>query len=90
MVTLPNIKVGTQDENYFDDTNDTANVTNSVTEKLGTTEEEIFELLKISQDITTEELAERTSKTNRTVLRAIATLKDKGYIERIGNNKKGF
>ena len=40
--------------------------------------------LKENSEISGDEIASKTSKTIRTVQRALASLKEKGYIKRIG------
>ena len=67
-------------------TSDTANVTSDVTsdEELNFTEKTILAILKIKPDASRTELAEKASKTVRTVQRTLNSLRDKGYIEREG------
>ena len=88
VVTLPNVKVGTQDENYFDDTVSDTNGTISGT--LNGTIKQIYELIKRQSDITIDELIENSHKARRTVARALNELKEKGFIERVGSKKTGF
>ncbi len=45
-------------------------------------------ILKQTSEISREEIAERTSKTVRTVQRALVYLPEKGYIRRVGTKKK--
>ncbi|MBW7570565.1 RNA-binding domain-containing protein [Succinivibrio faecicola] len=52
--------------------------------KLNDTEKTILELLKYKPNSSREDLAEKTSKTVRTIQRALNTLKDQGLIEREG------
>ena len=69
---------------------DTVNVTSGVTtdvtsnEELNLTEKTILAILKTKPDASREELAEKASKTVRTVQRTLNSLRDKGYIEREG------
>lgn len=65
---------------------DILNVTSNVTsfEELNTTERTILAILKIKPYASRAELAERSSKTVRTVQRILNSLRDKGYIERKG------
>ena len=65
---------------------DILNVTSNVTsfEELNTTERTILAILKIKPYASRAELAERSSKTVRTVQRILNSLRDKGYIEREG------
>ena len=67
-------------------TSDTANVTTDVTseEGLNLTEKTILAILKAKPDVSREELAQKASKTVRTVQRTLNSLRDKGYIEREG------
>ena len=87
VVTLPNVKIGTKDEKYFDDINGTVNGTNGT---VNGTVKQIYELIKKQSDITIDELVENSHKARRTVARALNELKEKGYIERVGSDKKGF
>lgn len=87
VVTLPNVKVGTQDENYFDEPVSDTNGTISGT--LNGTLKQIYELIKNQSDITIDELIETSHKARRTVARAISELKEKGFIERVGSKKTG-
>lgn len=70
--------------------NVTANVTSNVTanvtsdEELNNTEQTILAILRVKPDTSRDELAERASKTVRTVQRTLNSLRDKGYIEREG------
>lgn len=65
----------------------TINVPISVT--LNGTEMSVLALLKQQPDMTREELAERVSKTVRTVQRALDSLREKDLIERVGSKKNG-
>ena len=69
-----------------DITNVTSDVTTNVTstEELNLTEKTILAILKTKPDASREELAEKASKTVRTVQRTLNSLRDKGYIEREG------
>lgn len=64
----------------------TSNVTTNVTsdEGLNNTEQTILAILRLKPDASRNELAEKTSKTVRTVQRTLNSLRDKGYIEREG------
>ena len=62
---------------------DIPSVTLDVT--LNGTEMSVLALLKQKPDSSRDEIAEKISKTVRTVQRALDSLKDKGYIERIGS-----
>ncbi|MCD8067748.1 MAG: putative DNA binding domain-containing protein [Lachnospiraceae bacterium] len=52
-------------------------------------ESEILEILRKDEGITVPEMAEICKKSSRTISRAIAALKSKKLIERIGSNKAG-
>lgn len=91
LVTLPNVKVGTPDENYFDGINDTLCDTNgTISGTLNGTAKQIYELIKKQNDITIDEMIEISHKARRTVARAISELKDKGFIECVGSKKVVF
>ncbi len=53
-------------------------------------ENEILNLLRKDNHITIKGIVEICGKSTRTVNRAIASLKDKGMIERMGSNKTGY
>ena len=53
------------------------------------TEEAVLSLLESNPTLTREELAERTSKTVRTIQRTLTSLKNKGLIKRKGSDKNG-
>lgn len=94
VVTLPNVKVGTQDENYFDKTNDTQSAINdtkndTVNDTLNDTVKGILTQIEHNTEITIVELMKAVGKSRPTVTRAIAELKEKGYIVRIGSDKTG-
>ena len=57
---------------------------------LNKTENAVFGLLKMQPNLTREEIAIETSKTVKTVQRALDKLKLKGFISRVGNNRKGY
>ncbi|MBP3208369.1 MAG: putative DNA binding domain-containing protein [Oscillospiraceae bacterium] len=68
---------------------DTVNVTYDVTygNALNFTEQAVFAVLRQNPEISREEIAERVSKTVRTVQRALSALTEKGYIRRVGAKK---
>ena len=68
---------------------DTVNVTYDVTYEnaLNITEQAVLTVLRQNSEISREEIAERVSKTVRTVQRALAALTEKGYIRRVGAKK---
>ena len=58
--------------------------------KLGETETAVYALLVKNGSYTREELATRTSKTVRTIQRALDSLRMKGLIKRVGGNRNGY
>jgi len=50
----------------------------------------VVDELKKQNDITQEELSDKTGISLRTVKRIMSSLKEKGYIKRVGSNKKGY
>lgn len=66
--------------------NETENVTLDVT----LDETVILSLIKQNSKITQNQIAEKMSKSERTVKRIIASLQEKGYIERIGGKRFGY
>ena len=70
---------------------DTPNVTYDVTygkgEALNITEQSVLAILKQDPTISREEIADKVSKTVRTVQRALVSLTEKGYIKRVGAKK---
>lgn len=69
---------------------DIANVTKNVTsdKELNNTEKTVLALLKKKPNASRDYLAEKTNKTIRTVQRTLNSLRDKGYIERVGAKQK--
>lgn len=59
-------------------------------EKLTKIEIKILDAIIEDSQITQSNIAERIKTTPKTVQRGIATLKEKGIIERVGSNKKGY
>ena len=70
---------------------DTPNVTYDVTygkgKALNITEQSVLAILKQDPTISREEIADKVSKTVRTVQRALVSLTEKGYIKRVGAKK---
>lgn len=66
---------------------DTKNV--SINVPINPTEQAVLSIIEMNPAITREEIAERTSKTVRTIQRTLTSLKNKGLIERDGANKNG-
>lgn len=64
---------------------DTKNV--SINVPINPTEQAVLSLIEMNPAITREEIAERTSKTVRTIQRTLTSLKNKELIERDGANK---
>lgn len=54
---------------------------------LNGTERSVLAILKQKPDSSRDEIAERISKTVRTVQRALDSLRDKGYIRRVGSKQ---
>ena len=52
--------------------------------ELNSTERHVLTILKEKSEISRDEIASKTSKTIRTVQRALVSLAEKGYIKRIG------
>ncbi len=61
------------------------NVTLDLT--LNGTEKAVYAILKQKPDFSREEIAEKISKTVRTVQRALNSLVEKGYIRRVGSKQ---
>ena len=59
-------------------------------EKLNSTQIFIYNAIKSDKSISRKQLLEITNKDNSTITRAIRVLKDKGYIKRVGSNRRGF
>lgn len=57
-------------------------------ENLTKTERAVLAVLRQNSEISREEIAEKVSKTVRTVQRALVSLAEKGYIRRVGAKKK--
>ena len=65
------------------------NVTSNVTSKLNKTDYDVLELLKLNPTLTREEIAQKISKTVRTVQRSLDKLREHNMIIRIGNKNYG-
>ena len=50
----------------------------------------ILSLLKKDNDLTTKRISEIINKSSRNVQRTLDSLKNKGLIQRVGSNKKGY
>ena len=75
---------------YRNNQNNTIYKDETIIINLNDTEEAVYRLLGINPRYTRSELAEKTSKTTRTIQRAFDSLRKKKLIERIGNNKDGY
>lgn len=88
VVTLPNVNY---DENVLDGTeNGTEIGTENGTEKLDDVSAKILQAIRENPDITRQELIVLIGKAARTIARKINDLKENGYIERIGSDRKGY
>ena len=65
-------------------------MTERVTEKVTEKEKEVIELLRIDPGYTYADLAQNLKVSRKTVSDRIKALKDKGIIERIGSDTKGY
>ena len=83
---------------FFRDKNITGNVLENVSEVASyseksyftPTEEKILRLLQEKPTSLVSELALATGRTNRTIVRALRSLKEKGAIRRIGSDRAGY
>ena len=57
---------------------------------LNGTEKTVYVILKQKPDSTREEIADKISKTVRTLQRTLDSLKEKGYIMRIGSKQNPY
>lgn len=64
--------------------------TGEVTEKVTEDERQVTELLQVNSSYTTAALAEILGISRKTVSKRLKSLKDKGIIERVGSNRKGY
>ncbi len=69
--------------------NVTPNVTVNITHNLTEREREIIMLIKGNTNITTTQMADVFNVSERTIKRDIASLKDNGFLARIGSDKSG-
>lgn len=65
------------------------NVGTNVGVNVGVSEQQILELIKKNNRITTKEIAFILSKSARQIERILATLKEKGILQRVGSSKTG-
>lgn len=91
VVTLPNVKVGTQDENYFDElVSEPEGEPESEPVKINDSTKLVLKAISRNPDITQTGLVKETKLTLATVKRRLVELKEKGYIERVGSDRKGY
>ena len=65
-------------------------MTDRVTEKVTDKEIKVLELLSEDPGYTMPQLAEKMSVSRKTITTYIKSLKEKGLIERIGSDRKGY
>lgn len=70
--------------------NITENCTDNFTENFTDNEINLLELLKINPNITQVELSNKLSVSRRTISTLLAHLKERGKIERVGSDRKGY
>ena len=58
--------------------------------KMSISEKLVYELLRECDSLTNAELASKIGKGEKTVYRAIKSLKENGYIVRMGSNASGY
>ena len=68
----------------------TEKVIDQVTDEVSEREYELLRLLNEDPGYTTVQLAEKMSVTRKTISVYIKSLKEKGIIERIGSDRKGY
>ena len=85
-VTSDSENVTSNTENVTSDSENVTSNTKNVTsyDDLGKTELAVLEILMKKERLSREEISDMLCKTVRTVQRALNSLRDKGYIERIG------
>ena len=88
-VTIYNANYGVEvGSDNLQEQNGTVNGTENGT--VNKTEKNILELLSMDSSLTATDLMQKTGKSERTVKRTLASLKEKGLIERIGSDKTGY
>lgn len=70
--------------------NVTKNCTDNFTENCTDNEMKLLELLKVNSNITQVELSNKLNVSRRTISTLLANLKEKGKIERVGSDRKGY
>ena len=92
VVTLPNVNYDVDvsiNVGVNDGVNVGENVGVNVETNLSATQLKVLEHLRNNKASSAVEIAQSIGKSQRTVERAIAELKEKGYIERVGSDKSG-
>ena len=69
--------------------NDTVNGTVNVGVKLSATEQAVLDCIRENNLINVAEIVDGTEKGRSTIMRAIKSLKEKGFIQRVGSDKPG-
>ena len=66
------------------------NVRDNVRDNVSDTEHKILEMLRVNPKAPASSIAESLSLSRKTVERSVKSLKEKGIIERVGSDRKGF
>lgn len=94
VVTLPNVKWTGEEADAaaseMSDKHDGVNVGENDGVKLSPTQKKVLEHLRENGALSAAELANAIGKTQRTVERALAELKAKGFLARVGSDKTGY
>ena len=69
--------------------NDTVNGTVNVGVKLSATEQAVLDCIRENNLINVAEIVDCTKKGRSTIMRSIKSLKEKGFIQRVGSDKTG-
>ena len=90
VVTLPNVNwTGEEeDETVSETVSETVNET--VNDTVSETVRQVLSCIRANNGVTTKGIGEVIGKSRATVARALAELKAKGYIERVGSDKSGY
>jgi predicted HTH transcriptional regulator len=88
-VILPNINVGVN-EPVNGPVNEPVNGPVNEPVKLSISEQTVLELISNNPDITKEDISKKTNKSLSSVKRWLVSLKESGYIERVGSDKTGY
>jgi predicted HTH transcriptional regulator len=84
-VILPNINIAASEP-----VNGPVNEPVSEPVKLSISEQTVLELISNNPDITKEDISKKTNKSLSSVKRWLVSLKESGYIERVGSDKTGY